>query len=86
MPLHSDSRKYHLALAPIIESMDFRVLILVGKQRKVLADRVKDLNIESYYFSNAQNLITQLPEFIKANDHVFIKASNGIGLNRLFLS
>lgn len=86
LELGNDSSKYHLALAPIIESTNFRVLILVGKQSKVLADRIKDLNIESYYFSNAQNLITQLPKLIKVNDHVFIKASNGIGLNRLFLS
>ena len=84
LELGNDSAKYHLALASIIEAMNFRVLILVGKQSKVLADRLKALGIKSYYFTHTQALITQLPQFIKDNDHVFIKASNGIGLNQLF--
>jgi UDP-N-acetylmuramoyl-tripeptide--D-alanyl-D-alanine ligase len=84
LELGNDSSKYHLELAPIIESMNFRTLILVGKQSKVLADKLKESNIKSYYFQDTQALTTQLPEFIKDNDHVFIKASNGIGLNKLF--
>ena len=85
LELGNDSNKYHLALAPIIGNMNFRTLVLVGKQSKLLADKLKKSNIKSHYFQDTQALITQLPEFIKDNDHVFIKASNGIGLNKLFL-
>ncbi|MGP5066696.1 Mur ligase family protein [Psychrobacter alimentarius] len=85
LELGNDSSKYHLALAPIIEAMDFRVLILVGEQTKVLADQLKLSNIHAHYAEDTQTLATQIPSFIKNNDHVFIKASNGIGLNKLFL-
>lgn len=85
LELGNDSRKYHLALAPIIEAMDFRALILVGEQIKILADPLKQLNIDFYYTEDAQTLTSQIHHFIKDNDHVFIKASNGIGLNKLFL-
>ncbi|MER1974337.1 MAG: Mur ligase family protein, partial [Psychrobacter alimentarius] len=45
LELGNDSSKYHLGMAPIIESMDFRVLILVGEKIKVLADHLKPLKI-----------------------------------------
>ncbi|WP_201510140.1 Mur ligase family protein [Psychrobacter alimentarius] len=85
LELGNDSRKYHLTLAPIIEAMNFRVLLLVGKHMKVLADQLKLSNIHAYYAEDTQTLATQIPSFIKKNDHVFIKASNGMGLNKLFL-
>ncbi|WP_201512583.1 Mur ligase family protein [Psychrobacter alimentarius] len=85
LELGNDSRKYHLTLAPIIEAMNFRVLLLVGKHMKVLADQLKLSNIHAYYAEDTQTLATQIPSFIKNNDHLFIKASNGIGLNKLFL-
>ena len=85
LELGNDSSKYHLALAPMIETMDFRTLILVGNQIKVLADKLKQSNIESSYFEDTQALTSQLHNFIKDDDHVFIKASNGVGLNKLFL-
>ena len=84
LELGNDSGKYHLELAPIIGNMNFRTLILVGKQSKVLADKLSESNIKPYYFQDTQALTNQLPELIKDNDHVFIKASNGIGLNKLF--
>lgn len=86
LELGNDSSKYHLALAPIIEAMNFRVLILVGKHMTVLADHLKPLKIDFYVAKDTQALATQMPSFIKDKDHVFIKASNGIGLNKLFLS
>ena len=85
LELGNDSSKYHLALMSIIETMDFRTLILVGKQIKVLVDTLKKSDIASYCFQDTQALAIQLPTFIKDGDHIFIKASNGIGLNKIFL-
>ncbi|WP_227679598.1 Mur ligase family protein, partial [Psychrobacter sp. Pi2-51] len=85
LELGNDSGKYHLQLIPLIEKMAFRTLILVGKQSKAVADALKQSNIEVYHFQDTQSLTTQLVQFIKNHDHVFIKASNGIGLNKLFL-
>ncbi len=85
LELGNDSSKYHLALMSVIETMDFRTLILVGKQIKVLVDTLKKSDIASYCFQDTQALTIQLPTFIKDGDHIFIKASNGIGLNKIFL-
>lgn len=85
LELGGDSSKYHLQLAPIIERMNFRALVLVGSQSKVLLDKLKSLDITLYYFENVQALSLKLHEFIEDYDHVFIKASNGIGLNKLFI-
>ncbi|MGE6440248.1 Mur ligase family protein [Psychrobacter sp. NPDC078409] len=85
LELGGDSSKYHLQLAPIIEKMNFRALILVGSQSKVLVDKLKSLDITLYHFEDVQAVSLQLYEFIKDHDHVFIKASNGIGLNKLFI-
>lgn len=84
LELGNDSGKYHLALAPIIKNMRYRTLILVGNQSKILADKLKKSDILAYYFQDTQALTSDLPTFIKHNDHVFIKASHGIGLNTLF--
>lgn len=84
LELGNDSRKYHLELATVIEKVSFRDLILVGKHSKVLADELQESDIESHYFKNTKALASQLPKFIRGNDHVFIKASNSIGLNKLF--
>ena len=86
LELGNDSSQYHLALKPIIEAMDFSALILVGKQIKVLADQLKYSGIEHHYVEDTPALITQVHHFIKPNDHILIKASNGIGLNKLFLN
>ena len=85
LELGGDSSKYHLQLAPIIERMNFRALVLVGSQSKVLLDKLKSLDITLYHFENVQALSLKLHEFIEDYDHVFIKASNGIGLNKLFI-
>ena len=86
LELGNDSRKYHLQLVPIIEKMAFRSLILVGKQSKAVSDVLKKSNINVHHFQDTQSLTTQLSQFIKSHDHIFIKASNGIGLNKLFLA
>ncbi|WP_186474063.1 UDP-N-acetylmuramoyl-tripeptide--D-alanyl-D-alanine ligase [Psychrobacter sp. KCTC 72983] len=84
LELGSDSGKHHLELMPIIKKMNFRTVILVGKQSKVLSNKLNEANIKSYHFQDTKALTNQLPEFIRDNDHVFIKASNGIGLSQLF--
>jgi len=85
LELGGDSSRYHLQLAPIIEKMNFRALILVGSQSKVLLDKLKSLDITLCHFEDVQAASLQLHEFLKDHDHVFIKASNGIGLNKLFI-
>ncbi|KAA0921902.1 UDP-N-acetylmuramoyl-tripeptide--D-alanyl-D-alanine ligase [Psychrobacter sp. ANT_H56B] len=85
LELGNDSGKYHLELAPILENMNFRTLILVGEESKILANKLIASSIKPYYFQDTQALSRQLPEFIKDNDRILIKASNSIGLNKLFL-
>lgn len=84
LELGSDSEKYHLDLIPIIKNMDFRMLVLVGTQTKVLADTLKNLGVQLQHFQNIEALQSQLSNIIKPKNHVFIKSSNGIGLNKLF--
>ncbi|MGP9491060.1 Mur ligase family protein [Psychrobacter sp. AOP7-B1-24] len=84
LELGNDSQKYHLQLIPIIKQMAFRTIVLVGKQSAAVADALKQSNIEVCHFDDAQALSHNLASFVQAHDHVFIKASNGIGLNKLF--
>ncbi|WP_442069576.1 Ig-like domain-containing protein [Psychrobacter sp.] len=50
----------------------------------VVADMLKQSGIEIYYFQDTQALSADLASFIETDDHILIKASNGIGLNKLF--
>ena len=84
LELGGESSRYHLQLAPIIKNMNFRALILVGSQSKVLLDKLKSLDITLHHFENVQAASLKIHEFIEDYDHVFIKASNGIRLNKLF--
>lgn len=83
LELGSNSEQYHLALGPEINNVNCREVILVGKEIGILTDKLERL-VKVHHFIDSTALKKQLSKFIKEDDCILIKASNGIGLSKLF--
>lgn len=84
LELGANSQQYHLDLAQDIKDIDFREIILVGDLVLELGDVLKQLGKAVHHFKDKDSLAEHLPQIINDNDSVLIKASNGIGLEKLF--
>ena len=56
------------------------ILITVGKEAKAIANTVKDKNVEMvvYSFDNNIDAINLIKKYMKENDVILVKASNGM--------
>ena len=86
LELGNASMNYHLQLTPVIKAMAVRVLILVGKQSKILVDALTKSGMTPYYFQDINALRAALPSLLKEYDHVLTRASHGVGLHTVFAS
>lgn len=84
LELGEDSEKYHVDVARLIEKMAVRETIFVGDKSKLSADFLAEKGLVVHHFENVTALRNCLAEIIKANDHILVKASNGVGLGSLF--
>lgn len=84
LELGANSQQYHLDLAQDIKDVDFREIILVGDLVLELGEVLKQLDKAVHHFKDKDSLAEHLPQIINDNDSVLIKASNGIGLEKLF--
>lgn len=84
LELGGNSQQYHLDLISIIKKMAFRELVLVGNQMRLLVDKLESLGIQVRHFTEAETLKEQLGNILRKDDFVLIKASNSMGLNKLF--
>ena len=83
LELGANSQQYHLDLAQDIKDTDFREIILVGDLVLELREVLKQLDKAVHHFKDKDSLAEHLPQIINDNDSVLIKASNGIGLEKL---
>ena len=82
LELGKSSTKIHLDLVPIIKSINPNLLLTVGKYAKKINDKL-DLTIDCYSYVEISQLIKDIREYIKPNQIVLLKGSNGIGLWKL---
>ena len=85
LELGTNSQQYHLDLVQDIKDIEFREVILVGDLVLELAKELKKLDKVVHHFKDKDSLNEQLSQIINDNDSVLIKASNGVGLEKLFI-
>ena len=56
------------------------VVVTVGELSKYTYDILKDSKIESYHFSNNQNLISEIDNILETGDVILIKGSHSMNL------
>ncbi|URL06562.1 UDP-N-acetylmuramoyl-tripeptide--D-alanyl-D-alanine ligase [Avibacterium sp. 21-595] len=84
LELGVDSDKYHYELGERLAKMNVRHIALVGKSvSRVVASVLKQAQRSYLAFENVEALKVALPNILKQNDLVLLKASNSIGLNGL---
>lgn len=84
LELGDNSQQYHLDLAQDIKDIDFREIVLVGELVSELEEELKRLGKVVHHFKDTGSLTEQLSNIINDDDSVLIKASNGVGLGKLF--
>ena len=82
LELGKHSTKKHLELIPILLKINPDLLLTLGNDTKKINDNLKlTLNCYSYY--QIDELIIDIKQFIKPNQIILLKGSNGTGLWRL---
>ena len=82
LELGKSSTEMHLDLVPILKNINPNLLLTVGKYTKKIKDQLKlTINCHSYFEINL--LIRDIRQFIKPNQIVLLKGSNGTGLWKL---
>ena len=82
LELGKSSTKIHLELVPILKNINPSLLITVGKYTKKINDKLNlTINCHSYFEIN--QLIKDIKQFIRPNQIVLLKGSNGTGLWKL---
>ena len=82
LELGKSSAKMHLDLVPILKKINPDLLLTVGKYLKNLDDELS-LTINSHSYSTINELMKDIRQFIKPNQIVLLKGSNGTGLWKL---
>ena len=82
LELGKSSKELHLDLVPILKKINPNLLLTVGKYSKTISDKLKSTtNCHSYV--EVSQLIQEIRQFIKPNQIVLLKGSNGTGLWKL---
>ena len=82
LELGKSSTKIHLDLVPILKSINPNLLLTVGEYTKKINDKL-NLTINCQSYSEINQLIKDIRQYIKPNQIVLLKGSNGIGLWKL---
>ena len=81
LELGKSSTKIHLDLVPILKDINPNLLLTVGKYTKKINDKLNLKTSFSYYEIN--ELVKEIKQFIKPNQIILLKGSNGTGLWKL---
>tara|TARA_Y100000991_G_scaffold163532_1_gene125497 strand:+ start:84 stop:1499 length:1416 start_codon:yes stop_codon:yes gene_type:complete len=82
LELGKDSTQIHLELIPIIQKLNPNLLITLGNYSKIIHDQLK-LTLNCHSYTEIDQLIKDIRCFIKPNQIILLKGSNGIGLWKL---
>ena len=82
LELGKSSTQIHLELIPILKEINPNLLLTIGKYSKNINKRLNStINCHSYFAIN--QLMKEIRQFIKPNQIVLLKGSNGTGLWKL---
>lgn len=83
--LGENAKKLHYSVGEYCGSSNIDALIAIGELAKNIFDgameKDKENKIKKYYFENKEQAIDELPNILKEQDSVLIKASNGMKFN-----
>ena len=82
LELGKDTKEIHFALIPMINKINPNVLITIGAYTKNITNKLSiETNCNS--FLTTTSLLKRLHQFIKPNQLILVKGSNGVGLWKL---
>ena len=82
LELGQNAKEMHLELIPMIKKINPDVLITIGAYSKKISDKL-DVQMNCNSFLTMPPLIEKITQFIKPNQLILIKGSNGTGLWKL---
>lgn len=77
------SEKIHRNLGKYLKDIKPDLVITAGEASQYINDELKDTGIENYHFSSASNIAENIYNYLKNDDVVLIKASNGMMFNQI---
>ena len=72
----------HLELVPILQKIKPDLLLTLGNYSKKINDHLK-LTLNCHSYSKIDQLINEIKKFVKPNQIILLKGSNGTGLWKL---
>ena len=82
LELGKNSTKIHLELVPILKTINPNLLLTVGKYAKKINDKL-NLSTDCHTYFDINQLIKDIKQYIRPNQIVLLKGSNGTGLWKL---
>ena len=82
LELGKSSTKIHLDLVPILNNINPNLLLTVGKYTKKINDKL-NLTIKCHSYYEISELVKEIKQYIKPNQIILLKGSNGTGLWKL---
>ena len=82
LELGNSATKMHLNLVPILKGINPNLILTLGKHTKKINEKL-NLTIECHSYIEINELIKDIKQFIRPNQIVLLKGSNGTGLWKL---
>ncbi len=82
LELGNSATKMHLSLVPILNSINPNLVLTLGKYTKNIKKKL-NLTIKCHSYDEINELIKDIKQFIRPNQIVLLKGSNGTGLWKL---
>ena len=82
LELGNSATKMHLNLVPILKCINPNLILTLGKYTKKINEKL-NLTIKCHSYGEINELIKDIKKFIKPNQIVLLKGSNGTGLWKL---
>ena len=79
LELGKDTKEIHFALIPMINKINPNVLITIGAYTKKITNKLS-IEINCNSFLTTTSLLKKIHQFIKPNQLILVKGSNGVGL------
>lgn len=84
LELGNECQELHLAMLPQLKALKVREFVLVGPLSKVVCEQLSESGIRATHFDAVELLKDKLGDIVQDGDSVLIKASHGVGLQKLF--
>ena len=82
LELGNSATKMHLNLVPILKNINPNLILTLGKYTKKINEKL-NLTIKCHSYDKINELINDIKQFIRPNQIILLKGSNGTGLWKL---